>query len=517
MNRIGCGVVIALLIVATTVRGEDRTITLDDLRNKVRGAWAGKMIGVSQGFPTEFKFRGVTVPPDGLPKWNPVMVRESLRQDDLYIQMTFAQVLDERGIDATTDDFAKMFRESKYSLWHANQAGRRALRRGAPPAESGTPKYTTHGNDISFQIDADFIGLMCPAMPQASNDLIHRAGRIIAWGDGIYGGMFVAGMYAAAYFETDSRKVVEAGLACLPPESDYAKVITDVLAWSKEERKDWESTWRRVNEKWDGQDRCPYGALEPLNIDAKINGAYVAIGLLYGGDDFWRTIEIATRCGQDSDCNPSTAAGVWGAMRGYRAIPEQYTGGIPQIADTKFVYTEYTFDAIVDSTIQRATLLAERHGGSSDGHQLAIKAQAPKPTPVKAFTMGKPVERIGCDDAARWTWEGDWKREVSAKVGAERAASGKGSAATIEFSGTGAIVCGPYSAEGGMADVYIDGKLDCTVDVADDDGRRKVMDSVWHRFDLPPGKHTLKLVVRGEPFGHSKGTEIRVHSLIIYR
>ena len=25
------------------------------------------------------------------------------------------------------------------------------------------------------------------------------------------------------------------------------------------------------------------------------------------------------------------------------------------------------------------------------------------------------------------------------------------------------------------------------------------MESVWHRFDLPPGKHTLKLVVRGKP------------------
>jgi len=54
------------------------------------------------------------------------------------------------------------------------------------------------------------------------------------YGDGIYGGMFVSGMYAAAFFENDPRKVVEAGLACMPAKSPYARRITDVLAWSRQ-------------------------------------------------------------------------------------------------------------------------------------------------------------------------------------------------------------------------------------------------------------------------------------------
>ena len=41
------------------------------------------------------------------------------------------------------------------------------------------------------------------------------------YGDGIYGGMFVSGMYAAAFFESDPRKVVEAGLAAIPARSPY--------------------------------------------------------------------------------------------------------------------------------------------------------------------------------------------------------------------------------------------------------------------------------------------------------
>ena len=70
----------------------------------------------------------------------------------------------------------------------------------------------------------------------------------------------------------------------------------------------------RILTNWDRNDSCPDGAFDPFNIDAKINGAYVALGLLYGKGDFRRTLEIATRSGQDSDCNPSSAAGVLGQI-----------------------------------------------------------------------------------------------------------------------------------------------------------------------------------------------------------
>jgi hypothetical protein len=42
------------------------------------------------------------------------------------------------------------------------------------------------------------------------------------YGDGLYGGQFVGGMYAEAFFETIPRKLVEAGLACVPAGSMFA-------------------------------------------------------------------------------------------------------------------------------------------------------------------------------------------------------------------------------------------------------------------------------------------------------
>ncbi|MEK7751799.1 MAG: ADP-ribosylglycohydrolase family protein, partial [Acidobacteriota bacterium] len=305
-----------------------RELSRAELRDRIEGAWAGQMIGVSYGAPTEFKAQGKILEGE-LPAWTPGRVSNSLGQDDLYVDMTFAKVLDDKGLGATSADFGAMFRDSKYSLWHANLEGRRALKRGVPGSLSGSPKYNAHANDIDFQIEADFIGVMAPGLFQSSNDIALRAGRVMNHGDGIYGGMFVSCMYAAAFFEKDPRKVVEAGLACIPKKSPYAILITDVLGWHKQNPSNWKKTWQLLHDKWDKDDVCPVGALTDFNIDAKLNGGFIALGLLYGDRDFFKTIDISTRAGQDSDCNPASAGGILGVMLGYRAIPDQWKGGIP--------------------------------------------------------------------------------------------------------------------------------------------------------------------------------------------
>ena len=70
---------------------------------------------------------------------------------------------------------------------------------------------------------------------------------------------------------------------------------------------------------------------------------------------------IATRCGQDSDCNPASAVGVLGVVLGYEGIPEEYRSGIPAIADEKFSYTDYSFNTIVESTQRRASASSATH------------------------------------------------------------------------------------------------------------------------------------------------------------
>ncbi len=503
-----------------TEAGDWREIELAVLEDKIRGGWAGQMVGVSFGAPTEFQYLGRIIPQQDLPEWRPEMVRGALDQDDLYVDITLAAVLDEHGLDATTEDFGARFRDAGYALWHGNLAARRALKRGVPATLSGTPRYNVHANDIDFQIEADFIGLSTPGLPRLSNRICEAAGRVMASGDGLYGGMFVSAMYAAAFFEDDPRRVVEAGLAVLPPASPYARVIADVLEWSAAHPGDWTRVWRLIEDEWSRREPCPEGALAPFNIDAKINGAYVALGLLYGGGDFAATLEVATRAGQDSDCNPASAAGVLGVMLGFSGIPGEYTRGLPEVAEQPFSHTDHSFETIVDSTLERAIAAVEGHGGRRQGDVLRVKLQSPEPARLEVWDdYGRPVERIPTADP-RWSWRGDWAEKTVFKWGrdhASLASSSAGAEAEIRFRGTGAILTGWYLPSGGLADVYLDGELSRTVDVFPDEDDVKFGEAVWHAFGLADAEHELRLVVRGEPYPDSRGADVTLTHLTVFR
>ena len=138
----------------------------------------------------------------------------------------------------------------------------------------------------------------------------------------------------------------------------------------------------------------------------------VAMALLYGHGDFAKTIEVATRAGQDSDCNPSSAAGVLGVMIGYAAIPDRWKSGIDAIADTKFDYTNYSFNTITESTVRRALRVIEMAGGKVTDVDVVIPQQEPKAWTLEQWNPGKPDGMIGIDDAA-WKWSGPWTTERS--------------------------------------------------------------------------------------------------------
>ncbi len=517
MNRfklIAVLIAIASLAASAADKPGTRTISLSDLRDRIKGGWAGQMFGVSYGAPTEFRYKEAIIPKDKLPQWRPEKVDNALDQDDLYVDMTFAKVLDDKGLDATTEDFGAMFRDAKYHLWHANLAARRALKRGVPATLSGTPRFNAHANDIDFQIEADFIGLMTPGLPQEANSIAWRAGRVMNYGDGIYGGMFVGCMYAAAFFEKDPHKVVDEGLKCIPAKSPYGMLIADLIAWHKQYPNDWEKAWTEIEKKWNKREPCPEGALKPFNIDAKLNGAYIALGLLYGDGDMTKTIEITTRAGQDSDCNPASAAGILGTMMGWGKIPELWKSGIPALADRKFSYTDFTFNTIVDSTYNRAVAMVKKVGGRVEGDKLIVPPQPARAAKLEAWDdYGSPVERVAVADP-RWKWNGNWVEDSKSKT---KFSDTKGATAEIEFEGTGFIMVGPYLPDGGFAEVELDGKKLNNVDVYPDEDSAKGGESVVHMFKLKPGKHTVRLQVLGVRYTNSKGARIGITDLVVFR
>lgn len=481
-----------------------------ELEDKIRGGWAGKMIGVAYGAPTEFRYNS-RINSDPI-EWKADQVRGAIRQDDLYVGMTLAETMDRLGLEASTKQYGEAFRDSKYQLWHANAAARRLLNLGVDAPDSGHPKYNIHANDIDFQIEADFIGLMCPGLPRQSNFYCDRVGRVMNYGDGLYGGMFICGMYTAAYFETDPRAVVEAGLACLPAESEYAKLIQDVLDGHRRDPLDWEATWQVIEDKWNKHDSCVDGALDDFNIDAKINGGYVAMGILFGNGDFANTLEVATRAGQDSDCNPSSAAGVLGVMQGYKAIPDEWKKGIPAVQDIKFEFTQSSLNDVCRSTLARMEKVVAKVGGQLTDSGLVVPTETPEPAPLEQWSMGIPKVRVTPGDEA-FEWSDGW-REAKNWRGAYRIAAEKGSEFTFKFNGRTVALVGDCTPRGGRAKVWLDGKPAADIDTFADESTFD--NGMWHVYGLKPGDHTIRVVLTGENDKRSQGTEVQLQSAVVF-
>ena len=198
---------------------EMRSISVAEYRDKMAGAWIGQSVGVAYGWPTEFKKSGELFDWDVLPVWKPELVNETFNQDDLYVEMTFINTLDKRGIDVDVREAGIDFANSRYRLWCANANARDNLRRGIAAPSSSHPKNHPSPDDIDYQIEADFSGILVPGMPWRAVKFGEQFGRIMNYGDGLYAGEFVGALYATAYFETDRVKTVEAALRCIPAES----------------------------------------------------------------------------------------------------------------------------------------------------------------------------------------------------------------------------------------------------------------------------------------------------------
>ncbi|MCQ2155306.1 MAG: ADP-ribosylglycohydrolase family protein [Bacteroidales bacterium] len=496
MKNVFCLIFSIILLVSCT---EKITISREDLADKIKGGWAGQTFGCTYGGPTEFRYRGEMIPDDYVAPWdednrikwyfdnNPGLY------DDVYMDLSFLKVIDLYGMDASAEVFGEAFAHASYPLWHANQAARYNILNGIKPPESGYWKNNPHADDIDFQIEADFAGLVAPAMTDVAGALCDKVGHIMNYGDGYYGGLFVARMYSLAFIYDDVETVVGEALKAIPQESDFHKCIADVLEWHSQ-CDDWKEAWLRIEEKWSGETGCPEGVDAPFDIDAKINSAYVVMGLLYGGGDMERTMEISMRCGQDSDCNPATSAGILGTIMGYKAIPEKWTAPLEAVSGRKFAHTDVSFNNACEMSERIALQNIKENGGKVTDAYVRIPVRYSDVVPFeKSFDCFSKVEKEsgGC---GRFT-----------------------DSLSLAFEGRGVVLTGwldgtpeklpegfarlSVTVDGGTPEVFI---LPC-------DFAKRRYDLYWN-YNLPEGAHkiTLSLLDRAD------GVSVKCTSKVIY-
>ncbi len=474
-------------------------MTRAELRDKTKGGWAGQVIGCTFGGPTEFRYQGAMIQDYQTIPWDDSLVSLRFEQspglyDDVYMDLTFVEVMAREGIDAPAASHARAFANAKYPLWHANQAARSNILNGILPPASGHWTNSPHADDIDFQIEADFAGLMSPGMVNAGAEVCDRVGHIMNYGDGWYGGVYMAAMYSLAFVSGDVAYVVEEGLKVLPPGSSFARCVRDVIGCYRDDPDDWKKAWFEVERKWAEDVGCPDFVFAPGNIDARVNGAYVVIGLLYGHGDFGRTLEIAARCGQDSDCNPASAGGILGTMLGYDGIPAVWRDPVKPIEDKPFAYTSMSLNKVYETGFGQALEMIRKNGGTLDGDKVRLPFQAIKPVPLEVSFAGCfPVERkrLGL------------RLETSAEV---------------SFEGTGYVLTGqPSKMDGTGADSYV-----FQVELVLDDRPPVVLGLPVHdlvrrlevswAYQLKNGKHIVKLKV----LNPRAGEYVRLDELITY-
>jgi inosine-uridine nucleoside N-ribohydrolase len=498
---------------------EFRSIKPEVLKDKIAGGWAGKMIGVTYGAPTEFRAQGKLYT-DSI-KWKPADVKGSIWQDDIYVQLTFLMSMDKYGMDAPAKKFQEMFAKAGYPLWHANMQARKNYYDSIFAPQSGNPEYNIHADDIDFQIEADYIGFMCPGMPQTATAIAEKIGHIMNYGDGVYGGIFVSALYSEAYFDSDIPGIINKALLSIPSGSDYYKIIKDVIKLHQHYPDDWKAAWKELEDKWGDVDIC--GAGSPFNIDAKLNGAFIVLGLLYGEGDPAKTLEITTRCGQDSDCNPSNAMAVLGVIKGFKGLPLNMQEGVSAIGDSVFINTSYSFNSAVRSTYKYATDLILKDGGKLTDNKILIKTQVPVAPPLEVSFPDVVFDKnISIFDNKAWSFKRKWstyevtgedKKMYKQSMFAEKA----GDELDISFTGTGISLTGNWFKDGGKADVYVDGALNRTIDTYYDFANQQHTESIWHVLNLQPGVHKIRLLVKGEKRPESAGTRVYITQAIIFK
>ncbi len=480
--------------------GNTITISKEALKNKIKGAWAAQTIGVTFGVPSEFRYNTTMIRDYHPLVWNDSSMAVEYRErpgtyDDVYMDLTFMQVIEDHGIDAPAQTFAESFANADYKLWFANQTARYNVLNGLKPPASGYWLNNPCADDIDFQIEADFAGIMSPGMVNQAVKICDKVGHIMNYGDGYYGGVFMAALYSLALVAddvNDIEPIIRKALSAIPAESKFYQCVNDVVNWYDEDPGNWKSNWYKANRKWASDIGSPLGVFEPFDIDAKINAAHVVTGLLYGKGDFTRTYEIATRCGDDADCNPGSAGGVLAAIVGFDKIPEFWTQGLDKVEKLPFMGTKISLLDAYDMSYRHAEKMILRNGGKVNNDNLVIVAQAPETVPLEvAFEGHYPVARI----VPRQT-----KNEIS-----------------FEFEGIGFALAGPpnikdYGEKNYVfkTEMYIDGELVEKAELPTATNKRRF--TPFWKYQLTRGKHKVLIKILN-PVDYAK---IELEYAVIY-
>lgn len=356
--------------------GEKKPLpSLDVLKDKLAGAWYGRVAGCSLGKPVEgirtnefepfLKETGnwpmhrfilsADVTDDMKDKYK-FPLRERSRwmvdqlsgapADDDTNYTVLAQLLINRfGRDFTPANMIQFWldMQPKNAYCTAERVAFTNAVKGYLPPD--TARFQNPYREwIGAQIRGDYFGYINPGNPALAAEMAWRDARISHVKNGIYGEMFVAAMIACAAAEPDPAALIRAGLGQIPVSSRLYEAVSGVLdgflgGVSRQE------CMARIHRQWDEHDSYDWCHTIP-------NAMLVSAALLYGGGDFARSICMVVQEGFDTDCNGATVGSILGMRGGAGAIAEEWTKPLSGMLETNvFGVGTVRIDDAVEKTL----------------------------------------------------------------------------------------------------------------------------------------------------------------------
>ena len=190
------------------------------------------------------------------------------------------------------------------------------LKQGIHAPESGSIKV--NGKVISEQIGAQIFidgwALVSPGDPEQAVSLAGRAASVSHDGEAIYGAQIIAAIEAMAFVENDMKLIIEKSKKFIPENSVIYKLISDLQNWSSGNM-DWKQARQKIEEK--------YGYDKYLgNCHIVPNHALVIMSLLFGDDNFQKSLMIVNTSGWDTDCNSGNVGCILGIKNGLQGLKD---------------------------------------------------------------------------------------------------------------------------------------------------------------------------------------------------
>ena len=282
------------------------TLTTDQYRDKVLGAWAGKSAGLTLGMGQRGKF----IP--GRNNFYSPIPGQPTPSAALDFPLVWLAALEECGADTAPEDLAVAWLEHlDYSDEECGYAALN-LRRGLPPPASGAYSNWFRGGTRGV-MRADLWGLVCPGAPQIAASYAYHDSTLDHSEEGEWAAMFLAAVCSAAFFIPDPLTLVTIGLAMIPKTCRTARAVKTALAAAQRA-----ASWLEAREN-------VLHEIGSKNFsDAPQNMGFLVIGLFYGMGDFGSALCAGVNCGYDSEA----VGGALGALLGIRAgrsqLPDEW-------------------------------------------------------------------------------------------------------------------------------------------------------------------------------------------------